>query len=73
MILWKKVESLLDYMNLFCTYEYENNDENKMKKISCGIPDKYRKIKNPKTSYTFETKKWFFLLFVVSARMKTKK
>ena len=42
--------------------------ENKMKKISSVIHGKYRKIKNPKISYTFETRK--IVLSVICSKCK---
>ena len=43
-----------------------------MKKLFYVTCDKYRKLKNPKISYSFE-KNQFFLLFAVSAKMKKKR
>ena len=43
-----------------------------MKKLYCVLCGKYRKFEKPKISYVLE-KTLVFLLFAVSAKMKTKK
>ena len=64
-----KGKSLLDYITFFffswLLEEWENNTTNFsirkiMKDLYCGICGKYRKFKNPKTSYILEKNIIFF-------------
>ena len=47
---------------------FSTTKKTRMKKVSRVICGRYRKFKNPKTSYIF-----FFLLFAVNERMEMKK